>query len=482
MTQDNNLSTQTMESAQQSNPLGSAPVWPQLFRFGIPAMISLLVGAIYNITDQIFIGNVVGMYGNAATNVALPLVTLVQAIATLIAFGSSANFTISIGAENKKDGARFTGNAISLSIISGVAVMAITLVFLDPLINLFGASVNSAPLAATYIQITALGFPFLLFSVACTDLIRSDGSPTFAMIASITGAVINVGLDALFMFVFEWGIAGAAWATVIGQIISAGLIAAYFTRFKSLKLTRDDLKPRKAIVGPIIRLGIPGFFGSFTSMAVQITMNRTMSYYGGLSIYGSDIPFAVMAVVSRINIIVYAINAGFSMGANPMIGYNLGAKNYKRVREVFLKCALAITISSAIFTAIFQIFPEQVVSIFGGGTAEYFEFAVKYMRIFIMLMPISGLVSLCSFFITTTGKSLQGLILSVSRQGIPLIILAIILPRFFGIDGILWAGLIGDAIAMILATIFIIPVLRDLGKDTTEKNTLEVSGEKALEM
>lgn len=472
MAQENTLSAED----RRGNPLGTAPVWPQLFRFGIPAMISLLVGAIYNITDQVFIGQIVGMYGNAATNVAMPLVTLVQAIATLIAFGSSANFTLSIGADNKKDGARFAGNAVSLSVISGLAIMAIALVFLHPLVQAFGATTNTAPLAATYIQITAIGFPFLLFATACTDLIRSDGSPTFAMIASITGAVINVGLDALFMFAFGWGIAGAAWATVIGQIASAGFMVFYFTRFKTVKLTKADIKPRREIVLPIAKYGVPGFFGSFTSMAVQITLNNMMRYYGGLSVYGSDIPLAVMAVVSRISIVVYAINAGFSIGSNPLIGYNLGAQNNRRVREIFLKTALAIAISSVIFTAVFQMFPQQIVSIFGSGTPAYFEFAVKYIRIFIFLMPISGLASLCSFFITTTGKSLQGLILSVSRQGIPLIILALVLPRVFDIDGILWAGPIGDGIAMLLAAIFIVPVLRGMSE-----NAPQITGDILLE-
>ncbi len=472
MAQENMLTA----GAQRDNPLGTAPVWPQLFRFGIPAMISLLVGAIYNITDQVFIGQIVGMYGNAATNVAMPLVTLVQAIATLIAFGASANFTLSIGAGDQKSGARFAGNAISLSAVSGIIVMVITLLFLNPLIQAFGATENTASLAATYIQITAIGFPFLLFSIACTDLIRSDGSPGFAMFASVIGAVLNVGLDALFMFVFGWGIAGAAWATVIGQIVSAGLMVFYFTRFKSAKLAKDDLKPCTKTVLPTIKLGVPGFFGSFTSMAVQITMNNTMRHYGGLSVYGSDIPFAVMAVVSRISIVVYAINAGFSMGSNPLIGYNLGAKNNKRVREIFLKTAFAIAVSSLIFTTIFLSFPRQIVSVFGSGTAEYFEFAEKYMRIFIFLMPISGLASLCSFFITTTGKSVQGLILSVSRQGIPLIILALVLPRFCGIDGILWAGPIGDGIALLLAAIFIVPVLRGLNE-----NAPQIMGDALLE-
>ncbi len=457
------------------NPLATGNVWRQLIRFAIPSMISLLVGAIYNITDQIFIGQIVGMYGNAATNVALPLVTLVQAVAVLIAFGAAANFSLSIGAKKQKDGARFAGNAVSLSIISGIVIMVLTLIFLNPLMYAFGATENTMPLALNYTGITALGFPFLLFAVACTDMIRADGSPTYAMIASIAGAVVNVGLDALFMYGFGWGITGAAVATVIGQILSAGLIARYFTRFKNVKLTRDDFKPRRAIAVPIAKLGTPGFFGSFTSMAMQVTMNNTMNYYGALSVYGSDIPFAVMAVVSRIGIVVYAINAGFSIGSNPMIGYNIGAKNHLRVREIFLKTALAISISSVAFTTIFTIFPTQIVGIFGSGSPEYFEFAAKYMRIFIALMPISGLAALCSFFITTMGKPVQGLILSLSRQGIPLIILALILPIFFGIEGILWAGPIGDLIAMILAAIFIIPVLRNLGKqkEKTPKITKE---------
>ncbi len=448
----------------KENPLATAPVWSLISKFAVPAVISMLVTAIYNITDQIFIGQVVGIYGNAATNVAFPLVTLVMSMSLLLGFGSAANFNLNMGAKHKEEAARFAGTGISLMVLSGVVIALLAILFLRPLMLLFGATEITLPLAMTYTRITAIGIPFVLFTTASSNLIRADGSPTYAMFSNIVGAVLNVFLDALFMFGFGWGIAGAALATIVGQIVSALITLWYILHFKTVTLNRDKFRIRIKYVKAIASLGMAGFFTQFMMMLVQVTMNNVLNHYGSLSSYGSEIPFAVVAVISKLTSFVFAFLVGIGQGCQPIFGFNYGAGNYARVKETYKKGLIAALSISTLAFLLFQLFPRPIVSIFGNGTEEYFEFATRYMRIFMLMMFVNGMHPLTTNFFSAIGNARGGAVLSICRQGFFLIPLLLILPRFMGIDGVIYAGPISDGLAVIVSIGMVVWEMRKISR------------------
>ncbi len=439
------------QSQTKENPLGYAPISALIRKFSIPAIVSMLVSAAYNITDQIFIGHVVGMLGNAATNVAFPVVILTTAFALLIGVGTAANFNISMGAEEKENAKQFICVGLTLMSIVGVVIAGIMLLFKTPVLLLCGATENILPYAKAYFGITSFGIPFLLFSNAGSNLIRADGSPSYSMACTVTGAVLIVFLDWLFMFVLNWGIQGAAFATVLGQIVSFVLCVWYFSRFKAFKIQLRMLGVKPKYARDIIKSGIPNFINHSIMMLVNIVMNNTMKHYGSLSIYGSDIPLAVSGVVAKVNNILSGISVGLAQGCQPIFGYNMGAKNYRRVKGTYLTAAkLALCVNVVTFV-LFQLFPRQIVSIFGTGDVLYFQFAERYMRIFLMMICVFGVQPLSINYFTSTGNTRQGTILSLSRQGFFLIPLLLLLPRWFGIEGVLYAGPIADALACVLS-------------------------------
>lgn len=441
--------------SMQDNPLGYAPVVGLIGKFAVPSIISMLVSAAYNITDQIFIGHVVGMLGNAATNVAFPTVTLTIAFSQLIGVGSAANFNINLGAKREEDAKRFVGTGLSLMSVAGVLIMCVVLLLKTPILMFCGATDNVLPFAQLYLGITAFGIPFLLFSSAGSHLIRADGSPAYSMTCTVLGAALNIFLDWLFMFAFRWGIQGAAVATITGQIVSFLLCVRYFTRFKTFKINRDILGFRLKYVIHIVKLGTSNFINQTIMMLVNIVMNNTLKDYGALSIYGSDIPLAVSGVIAKLNSILSAFSVGLAQGCQPIWSFNMGAKNYKRVKDTY-KTALifALCISAAAFL-LFQIFPRQIVAIFGSGEELYFQFAERYMRIFMMMICVFGVQPLSVNFFTGTGNMRQGILLSLSRQGFFLIPLLFLLPLWFGLDGALYAGPIADFLAFVLSLVLV---------------------------
>lgn len=433
------------------NPLGHAPITSLIMRFAIPSIISMLVNAAYNITDQIFIGQFVGMFGNAATNVTFPVTLFSGAISLLIGVGTATNFNINMGAKKPEEAAQFLGTGLTLMSIAGIVLMSIILLFKMPILLLCGATENVLPLASTYLGITAFGLPFLLFTQAGSTLIRADGSPTYSMIATVTGAILNIFLDWLFMYVFSWGIQGAAVATVIGQIVSFGICIRYFPRFKTLKIEAATLRIKLKYVIEIVRLGTSNFINHFIMMSVNIVMNNTVTYYGAVSVYGSDIPLAVSGIIAKLNTILSAFAVGLAQGCQPILGFNMGAKNYLRVKETYKK-ALLPALSISIFAFLmFQSFPRQIVSIFGTGDELYFEFAERYMRIFMMIVCVYGIQPLTVNYFNSIGYARQGITLSLSRQGFFLLPLLFVLPKVLGLNGVLYAGPIADALAFILS-------------------------------
>lgn len=433
---------------QNENPLGSAPVSKLMFKFAVPSIIGMLVGSLYNIVDQLFIGHAVGINGNAATNVAFPLSTCCIALALLFGIGGASNFNLSLGRGQKEKAIHFVGNSLLMLAASGIMLCLVAQIFLKPMLIAFGASEGSTlEYAMSYVRITSIGFPFLLLTTGGGHLMRADGSPKMTMISNLSGAIINTVLDALFVLVFKWGMEGAALATIIGQIFSACLVINYMRKFKTAPLQKKHFQIKMQYLGPIMAIGMGSFFNQLAIMLVQIVLNNSLKYYGALSHYGKDIPIACAGIVMKVSQIFFSVVIGIAQGTQPIESFNYGARNYKRVREAYKMACIAGGTISMISFLLFQIFPRQILAAFGEGTAEYFEFGEKYFRIFLFFTCLNFLQPITSTFFTSIGKSIKGVFLSLTRQILFLIPLLLILPRFFGIDGVVYAGPLSDIVA-----------------------------------
>ena len=442
------------KNIQDENPLGTAPVGGLIRKFAIPAIISMLVSAMYNIVDQIFIGQGVGMLGNAATNVAFPVTTIATAMALLLGIGGASNYNLEMGAGREKKASGIAGTALSSLAISGAVLCMIVVLFLKPLLTLFGATKDVMPYAVDYTGITALGLPFYILSVGGNHVVRADRSPTYSMACVTAGAVINTILDPLFIFGFGWGIKGAAWATVIGQVVSGILVVVYFWKFRKMYLEKSMLKPRLHYLKAITALGLASCINQIAMALVQIVLNNILRYYGAASIYGSDIPIACVGVISKVNQVFMAICIGISQGCQPIWGFNYGAEKYSRVRQTYRYSVTACTVIATGFFLCFQLFPYQIVGIFGTGSDLYFQFAERYLKIYMFMTFANGIQPMSSGFFTSIGKAKLGVVMSLTRQVIFLLPLIVIFPLFMGIDGVMYAGPIADAAAFALAIIF----------------------------
>ena len=442
------------ENIQAENPLGTAPVGGLIRKFAIPAIISMLVSAMYNIVDQIFIGQGVGMLGNAATNVAFPVTTIATALALLLGIGGASNYNLEMGAGREKKASGIAGTALSSLVISGVVLCGIVLLFLKPLLTLFGATKDVMPYAVDYTGITALGLPFYILSVGGNHVVRADRSPTYSMACVTAGAVINTILDPLFIFGFGWGIKGAAWATVIGQVVSGILVVVYFWKFRKMYLEKSMLKPKFSYLKAVAALGLASCINQIAMALVQIVLNNILRYYGAASIYGSDIPIACVGVISKVNQVFMAICIGISQGCQPIWGFNYGAEKYSRVRQTYRYSVTACTIIATGFFLCFQLFPHQIVGIFGTGSDLYFQFAERYLKIYMFMTFANGIQPMSSGFFTSIGKAKLGVVMSLTRQVLFLLPLIMLFPLFMGIDGVMYAGPIADAAAFALAIIF----------------------------
>ena len=452
------------EEIKEFNPLGYKPVGKLLKSLAIPAIIANLVNALYNVVDQIFIGQGIGYLGNAATNIAFPIITMCLAIGLTLGIGGASNFNLELGKGYPEKSKHTAGTAASTLIIIGIILCISVRIFLEPLMISFGATDKILEYSMEYTGITSYGIPFLLFSIGVNPLVRADGNAKYSMIAIVIGAILNTILDPLFMFVYNWGIAGAAWATVISQIISASLLLMYFPRFKSVKFFLNDFIPQLHYLKRIISLGFASFIYQFSNMIVLVTTNNLLKIYGKNSIYGSDIPIAVFGIVMKINVIFIAIVLGLVQGAQPIFGFNYGAKNYHRVRET-MRLLLKVTFSIAtILFIIFQVFPKQIISLFGEGDKLYFEFAIKYTRIFLAFISLNSIqISIATFF-PSIGKAIKGATVSLTKQLIVLFPLLLILPRFFGVEGVIYATPLTDLVAFTVAIIFLINEFKHMPK------------------
>ena len=451
-------------NVRHENPLGYKKISSLLAGFAIPSIIAMLVSSLYNVVDQIFIGQNVCYLGNAATNVAFPLTTICMAITLTIAIGTAAQYSLFLGQKDEEKAAATVGSGICLMLLFGFVYAVLISVFHEPLLRAFGATDNVFPYAVEYTRITAIGMPFIVIMNGMSSIARADGSPMYSMTAMVIGAIVNTVLDYFFVVVFGMGVGGAAWATVIGQVVSAVFGLIYLKKLKRIVLKKRHFSINLHQTGRTCLMGMSNGLTQLAITVLQIVINRSLVYYGGLSVYGEDIPLAASGIVMKINAIVLAVIIGIVQGMQPIVGFNYGAKKYDRVKEVYKLAVISELTITIIGEAIFQLFPQQVLSIFGSGENEqlYFDFAVMFMRIFLCLLPLTGIQMISSNFFAAIGKPIKGAMLSLTRQIFFLIPLILILPLFFGIEGIIYASPAADVISFITVMIFIVMEMKNM--------------------
>ena len=438
------------------NILGIEKPSKLLRSFAIPSIISMLVSSLYNIVDQIFIGQGVGYLGNAATNVAFPLTTITLAISLLIGIGSASRFSLYLGAKEYDRARHVIGNGIMAMLISSVIYVILVFLFLTPLMRAFGATDRILPYALQYTSITTLGAPFLIGTNVLSNMIRADGSPKYSMACMLVGAVMNTILDPIFIFIFSMGVAGAAWATVIGQVGSFVVGAIYLKNFKHVQLEQKDFRFSLHQTLETAAIGISASINQCAILVVQIVLNNSLVYYGQFSVYGQDIPLAACGIVMKVNSILMAVIIGISQRTQPIVGFNYGAKSYERVRQT-LRLSLSYgLVVSIIGWACFQLFTAPILSVFGTGDPLYFEFATHFMKIFLSLSCVISIQIISSGYFSAVGKPLKGMVLSLTRQVLFFIPLVLILPHFLGLDGIMYSAPVADGVAFVVSLIFVL--------------------------
>ena len=454
---------------ETNNPLGVQPVNRLLSQFAIPSIISMLVGSLYNIVDQFFIGQRVGELGNAATNIAFPLSTSCLALALLIGIGGSSAFNLAMGSGHEKRAVNIMGNAVVLLAGSGLVLSIITLLFLKPLLLFFGSPKSVLPYAMEYTKITAFGFPFLLLSTGGGHLIRADGRPRITMLCNLVGAVLNTILDALFVFGLNLGMSGAALATIIGQIVSGALAIRYLMHGKTVTIRRENLRIKWENVTRIASLGMAPCSNQVAMMVVQIIMNQSLKHYGSHSIYGENIPIACAGIITKVNMIFMSFVIGLSQGLQPIASFNYGAGKKGRVKEAYIKAISIGAVLAVIAFFMFQFFPRQIISIFGDGSELYYQFAIRYFHVFLFFTFVNFMQPITSNFFTAIGKPKVGSFLALTRQILFLLPLILLFPLFLGIDGIMYAGPVADCLAAVVCFIMVYRELRNFNQKWNEK-------------
>ena len=447
----------------KENPLGTAPVGRLLLQYAIPTIISTLMASLYNMVDQMFIGQRIGFLGNAATTVAYPLTFLCGALTPLFSNGSAVNFNVSNGRRKKEEALHFAGAGLTLLTAEGLFTTALVLLFTPFIVNLFGATQEVYPYALTYMRLIAPGFPFLALTSGGTLLIRSDGSPRYALVCSMAGVVLNFILDYLFLFPLNMGIAGAAIATVLGQVASAILVIGYLLHFKTGRLLRYHFAVTRSKVTQIMSIGAAGSLNQAAMLVMNLVLNSSLSHYGALSEYGGSEALAAAGVVTKVNFLFYSTIIGCSIGGQPIMGFNFGARNYRRVKETAYMIYRYAFVIGALETLCFWLFPYQILSLFGSSAGGYEAFALRYMHEFMLLVILAGVLPVSMNAMVSIKKPINGIIISLSKQ-LVLIVLLLILPRFMGIDGVLITGPAADFLVAVAAFTVVRRAFRQLGE------------------
>ena len=460
-----------MDSANQF--LGTERIGRLMRQYAVPCIISLLVGALYNIVDQIFIANAsyLGSYGNAANTVVFPLTVVVLAVAVMVGDGCCAFVSMALGRNEIDKAKRSVGNAVVLIAAGSLVLTAVYPIFSDGIIAMFGGTVNEETFrcAQEYFFYITLGIPFYMFGQAMNPIIRADGSPRFAMISTLAGAVINIILDPIFIFIFQWGMMGAAVATVIGQVATALLAVWYLLHMRIIKPASGDYALRGKLCGRMLTLGVTSFLSQISLVAAMAAINNMLRKYGALApVFGQEryaqIPMAVVGIVMKFFQIVISIVVGMAAGCIPIVGYNMGAEKTLRVRLLFTRLLLAEAIVGAVALLLAECFPRQLIAIFGASSESgyYTEFAVKAFRVYLCMMVLACVNKACFIFLQAVGKALASTLLSMFREVVFGVGFALLLPLFFGLDGVLYSMPVSDILTFIITLFIIVKTYRDL--------------------
>lgn len=447
-------------------------------KYAVPCIISLLVGALYNIVDQIFIANAdyLGSYGNAANTVVFPLTVLALGVSVMIGDGCCAFVSIALGSDNKEKAHKSVGNAVVLCLASSLILTAVYLVFAKPILTLFGGTVNEQTykLSKEYFFWITLGIPFYMFGQAMNPVIRSDGSPKFAMVSTVVGAVTNVILDPIFIYTFKWGMTGAAVATVIGQIFTAALSLWYLCHTKSIKLRKESFQLDLKISGKFLSLGLTSLLAQVSLVISMAAVQNTCMKYSALDIVFSkpdysQIPLAVLGIVMKFFQIAISIAIGMAAGCIPVVGYNIGAKRKDRAKSLFTHLLIAEALVGAVALIIVECFPLQIANLFGAAneSAYYSDFAVKCFRIYLCMMILAMVNKGTFIYLQALGKAVASTVVSLAREIIFGVFLPIIMPMFMGLDGLLWSFPLADILTFIIAVFFICNTYRELRTTAT---------------
>ena len=451
-------------AAQADNPLGEQPVNRLLLQFAIPSIISTLIGSLYNMVDQVFIGQCIGYLGNAATTVAYPLTFLSGALTLLFSNGAAVNFNILNGRGKQDEAMTFAGGGLTLIALEGLLLGLAVGVFTPFFAELFGSTEAVFPYALTYIRIIAVGVPFLALTAGGTLLIRSDGSPRYALVCSLSGVVLNFLLDWLFLYPLHMGIAGAALATILGQILSAVLVLAYMFRFKTGRFEARHFRLTGRKLRQIAAIGAAPSVNQAAMMVMNLVLNSALRRYGELSVYGGSEALAAAGVVTKVNFLFYSTIIGCGIGGQPILGFNYGAKKYRRVTQTYFATLRYALIVGAVETLCFWLFPRPILHLFGSGAGGYEEFALRYMHEFMLLIVLAGIPPISMHVMTSTGKGRRGILISLSKQ-LTLIALLLLLPLFLGIDGVLLAGPAADLLAALVSFLVLRPEFRRMWQE-----------------
>ncbi len=453
-----------MQNDPQENLLATAPIGRLLVKFAVPCVLSMLVSALYNIVDQIFIGWGVGYLGNAATNVVYPFTVVALALALLIGDGCAALLSLSLGKGDRETGSRCIGNGIFFTVLIGIVLTILGFALEDSILVLFGVTDGCYAYAKDYMDIILLGIPFYVFASAMNGPIRADGAPGYAMFATVIGAILNLIGDPVAIFVLDLGVKGAAAATVIGQVVSCLVTLAYFRRPKLFRLAKADFRPRMRLLGQTCRLSVCSLITQLSIVIIMSVANNLVGLYGPQSVYGADIPLSAIGIVMKVFAIVVSFVVGIALGGQPVVGYNFGAGNYRRVFSVCRLILLANIVVGVIAMALFELCPLAIIHLFGSESALYNEYAVLCFRIF-----LGGILLFCvqrasSIFLMSMGRAFASTLLSVCRDVLFFVPAIVLLAHLYGVVGMLWAAVISDILSFLLTVVLMLREYRRIRK------------------
>lgn len=445
----------------RSEQLRDQKIGSLLWTFSIPAIVGMLVNSLYVVVDRIFVGRGVGSIALAATTVAMPIMVILMAVSILVGVGATALISIRLGEQKKEEAEKVAGNAMMMLILLPASFTVLFFIFTEPILRAFGASQAVFPYARDFLQIIMLGSVFSAIGMGMNNFIRAEGNPRMAMYTQLLGAVVNVALNYIAIFVLGWGIKGSALATITAQLVSALWVLSYFFTGRSLvKIRAENLKLQLPILTSIMAIGFAPFAMQMANSVQQVILNKTLMAYGG------DMALSAIGIMMSIAMVLFMPVLGLSQGAQPIMGYNFGARQYERVMETLKKAVIAGTCIALLGYLIIHLWPAQIVGMFTKGEAELTEMTVHAMMIYLAMFPIVGFQVICSTYFQAVGKALKSAILSLSRQVLIFIPLLLILPRFWGIEGVWRTAPIADALSVLLTATFIYFEMKNLGKES----------------